>query len=107
MRVLLLDLSAATSDCEKARYLFFFQLFFLVLAFFFQMETLSEPDHVSVPDRTRSPSDPSVVATVAATSAGTGSDGCDPCPLPRAADPLSAPAAADPPEIPLLKSTQA
>ena len=63
------------------------------------MEALSEPDHVSVPDCTRSPSDPSVVTAVAATSVGTGSDGCDPCPLPPAADPLSSPAAADLPEI--------
>ena len=66
------------------------------------MEALSEPDHVSVPDCTRSPSDPSVVTAVAATSVGTGSDGCDPCPLPPAADPLSEPAPDDPPEISAL-----
>ena len=66
------------------------------------MEALSEPDHVSVPDSTRSPSDPSVVATSSRSyyrSVGTGSDGCDACPLPPAADPLSSPAAADLPEI--------
>ena len=66
------------------------------------MEALSEPDHVNVPDSTRSPSDPSVVTVVAVTTVGTGSDGCDPCPLPPAADPLSAPVADDPPEISAL-----
>ena len=78
---------------------FIFPTFFLALAFFFQLKTLSEQDHVNVPDSTRSPSDPSVVTAVAATinRVGTGSDGCDPCSLPPAADPLSAPAADDPP----------
>ena len=57
---------------------------------------------MGVPDSTRSPSDPSVVAKVAATSVGTGSDVCDPCPLPPAADPLPVPAADDRPEISAL-----
>ena len=75
--------------------------------FIFQMEALSEPDHVNVPDSTRSPSDPSVVTVVAVTTVGTGSDGCDPCPLPPAADPLSAPVADDPPEISALDRNSA
>ena len=68
------------------------------------MKALSETDHVSVPDSTRSPSDPSVVTAVAATinRVGTGSDGCDPCALPPAADPLLAPAADGRPEISAL-----
>ena len=57
---------------------------------------------MSVTDCTRSSSDPSAVTAVAATSVGTGSDGCDPCPLPPAADPLSEPAPDDPPEISAL-----
>ena len=96
-------MSAVTSDCEKARHFFFFSPhYFFTSCIFFQMEALSEPDHVSVPDCTLSPSNPSVVTAVAATSVGTGSDGCDPCPLPPAADPLSEPAPDDPPEISAL-----
>ena len=66
------------------------------------MEALNEPDHVSVPDSTRSPSEPRVIA-VAATSIGTGGDGCVPCPL-SSVVPLAAPAAAedDQPEISAL-----
>ena len=63
------------------------------------MEALNEPGHVSVPDGTRSPTEPSVIAAVAATIVGTGSDGCDRSPLSPAADPLPAPAADDQPEL--------
>ena len=66
------------------------------------MDAVSEPDHVSVPDSTRSPSDPSVVTAAAVTIVGTGNDGCVPCPLPPAAYPLLAPVADDPPEISAL-----
>ena len=66
------------------------------------MEALSEPDHVSVPDSTRCPSERSVVTAVSAISVGTSSEGCDRCPLPPAADPLAAPAADDQPEISAL-----
>ena len=62
------------------------------------METLSELDYVNAPDSTQPPSDPSVVTAVAVTTVGTGSDGCDPCPLPSAADPLWAPVADVSPE---------
>ena len=66
------------------------------------MEALSEPDHVSVPDSTQSPGEPSAVSPVADTGAGTGSDGCDPCPLPPAADAVAPPAADDQLEISAL-----
>ena len=66
------------------------------------MKALNEPDHVSVPGSTRSPSDPSVVTAVADTAVETGRDGCDPCPLPAAAHLLSAPAADDPSEVSAL-----
>ena len=66
------------------------------------MEALRELDHVSIPDSMRPPSKPSVVTAVAATSEETGSDGCDPCPLPPAANPLPAPDADDTPKISAL-----